>query len=106
MTSQPDGDLPPFTLCSDVDGTRYVIVDPADADMSGWAVELMDVNVRWRDPTALTSLSSFEQDTWFSTGEGHWNGLGYGPKTAWCAIADHGDRISAWIGPDGARHEP
>lgn len=24
MTSQPDGDLPPFTLCADVDGTRYV----------------------------------------------------------------------------------
>ena len=96
MQSDLDDVSPPFTLRSGVDGMRYVIVDPADADMSGWAVELMDVNVRWPDPNAPTSLSSFEQDTWFSTDNGYWNGLGYGtPKTAWCAIADHGERISA-----------
>ncbi|WP_443209736.1 hypothetical protein [Rhodococcus rhodochrous] len=107
MHSDRDDVPPPFTLCSDVDGMRYVIVDPADADMSGWAVELMDANIRWPDPNALTSLSSFEQDTWFVTDNKHWNGLGYGtPKTAWCAIAAHGDRISAWIGPDGTRYEP
>lgn len=105
VTSHPDGDLPPYTLRSDVDAMRYVIVDPADADMSGWTLELMDENIRWEDPNALKSLSSFHQDTWFSTGEGQWNGLGYGtPKTAWCAIAAHGDKIRAWIGPDGTVH--
>ncbi|BDB60985.1 hypothetical protein RDE2_27790 [Rhodococcus sp. RDE2] len=83
MHSDRDDVPPPFTLCSDVDGMRYVIVDPADADMSGWAVELMDANIRWPDPNALTSLSSFEQDTWFVTDNKHWNGLGYGtPSTA------------------------
>lgn len=105
MRSRSDGDLPPYTLCSDVDGVRYVVVDPADADMAGWAVEL--TNVEWKRPAGRTSLSSFGQDTWFSAGEADWNGLGYGtPKTAWCAIADHGERISAWIAPDGTRHEP
>ncbi|KSZ57714.1 hypothetical protein Z045_17370 [Rhodococcus pyridinivorans KG-16] len=84
MHSDRDDVPPPFTLCSDVDGMRYVLVDPADADMSGWAVELMDANIRWPDPNTLTSLSSFEQDTWFSSGEGDSNGLGHGtPKTAW-----------------------
>ena len=105
MQADRDDVPPPFTLCSDVDGMRYVIVDPADADMSGWAVEVM--NVEWKHPEGQRSLSSFDQDTWFSTAEGDWNGLGYGtPKTAWWAIAEHGQRISAWIGPDGTRYEP
>lgn len=102
MKSQPDGDLPFFTMCSDIDCMRHVIVDPADADMSGWTIELMDER---EDPNALKSYSSFHQETWWSTDDGSWNALGLGTlTTAWCAIAAHGDRISAWIGPDGTVH--
>lgn len=95
-----NGGPPPFTLASDTDGVRFIIIDPADADMSEWTLEQ-------RDSQGRPSLSQFEQATWFSDGEGDWNGLGYGtPKKVWCAVADHRGRIGAWIGPDGARHDP
>ncbi|MCR8899503.1 hypothetical protein NWF34_21430 [Gordonia sp. GONU] len=104
MGPQPDGDLPPYDLSSDIDGVRYAVVDPDDADMSGWSLEMKNI---WRgDPDAPTFLSSFTQEPWFQASEGRWNALGRGTlKTAWCAVAERGERIIAWIGPDGTRHE-
>ncbi|MFC9788882.1 hypothetical protein [Rhodococcus sp. NPDC127528] len=91
--------LPPTELASDVDGSLFVIVDPNDADMSGWSLEITHEN-------GTTSRSPFTQQTWYATEGGGWNGLGYGTATAaWCAPARHGSKITAWIGPDGIRRD-
>jgi hypothetical protein len=94
---RPGEDGFPVAYCSDADGVRYAIVDPADADMSGWSVERVDTRGR-------VSRSEFTRDDiWFGGEGGAWNGLGYGtPSKPWSALVDHGERITAWIPPSPA----
>lgn len=82
----------PARYCSDIDGVRYIVIDPADADMSGWSVETTDDSGR-------TSRSEFTRNaTWYETQDGDWNGLGYGTsKKPWAALVDHGTHVTAWI---------
>jgi hypothetical protein len=93
-TPQPGEDGFPVAFCSNWDGDRFVIVDPADADMSGWCVATVDIDGR-------RSLSEFTRnDVWFGGDGGAWNGLGYGPPCKpWSALVDHLNKITAWTPP-------
>lgn len=92
-TKRPGENGFPVAYCSDIDGVRFVIVDPADADMSGWSVEVATSYGKKR--------SEFTRDQTFYGGDGGaWWGLGYGPPSRpWSAVVNHGDRITAWIPP-------
>ncbi|SDD98718.1 hypothetical protein [Rhodococcus tukisamuensis] len=93
---QRPSDLP-ATYCSDVDGVRYIVIDPTAGDMSGWIIETTDGDGR-------VSRSAFTREaTWYETQDGDWNGLGYGtPKNPWAALVDRGMQITNWIRPVGA----
>lgn len=83
---------PPHHFCSDVDGMRFLLVDPDLADMSGWKIS---VNAR----NGKTHEVQFEIEQWFHHG-GSWNGLGYGDlRDAWAVVVGHGESISAWVEP-------
>ena len=101
----------PVNYCSDVDGDRYIIIDPQDADMSGWRIEVgrdpsWDPSFGdWQyEPTEHDNRTDIEEFTtehcWFRNGS-YWNGLGFGEDAyPWSAMVDHGRKIVRWIPPD------
>jgi len=110
----------PVQYASDIDGVRFVIVDPDDADMFGWSIEVADdpdwhwewwldesvESARQTEITRSTTRWEFTREQcWYRAGGvsgGNWNGLGFGtPAYPWSAVVDHGEEIVRWIPPDG-----
>jgi hypothetical protein len=99
----------PVQYRSDVDGDRYVIIDDADADMSGWCVEVGPDEAWYRklggDGTVPTyhepRVEQFTKEHyWYRTESGRWDGLGFGTAAyPWSAMVDHSERILRWIPP-------
>jgi hypothetical protein len=100
----------PFEYCSDVDGVRFLVIDPRDADMSGWRLLLGFNPSFWKEPVRdpdewddRFQIVEFTRDQrFYRTAANRWNALGFGePEYPWSACVDHGETISRWIPPDG-----
>lgn len=103
----------PVEYHSDIDGDRYIIIAPEDADMTGWRLEVGPDEDWYRNrglgPTPdwrKSRIVPFDREHhWYRYrgAEGGWFHLGYGEREIeypWSAFVDHGERIIRWIGPD------
>jgi len=107
----------PIQYRSDVDGDRYAIVDVADADLDGWAVEVGQEKA-WREqwseewkpePNNRTDRREFTREhAWYRShdaGEASaWSYYKLSNDTVeypWSALVDHGEEILRWIPPEG-----
>lgn len=114
-----EGDVPfPVQYRSDVDGDRYAIVDVADADLAGWAVEVGQDEARlerwsgeWKpEPDNQTYRREFTREhAWYRSHRagkpaGAWSYYKLGNDTVeypWSVWVDHTERILRWIPPEG-----
>jgi hypothetical protein len=89
----------PVRFISDQDGVRWLTIDPSDADMTGWSVEV-GPDTDWyqqRDLVApdgeRTQIDTFARDSLWGIGE------------RWCVPVDWGERVVRWIpsGEQGSR---
>jgi hypothetical protein len=102
----------PVEYHSDIDGDRYIIIAPEDADMSGWSVEV-GPDEAWYRRSLLGAVPDWckpriekftREHRWHRSGKGSpWGHLCYsGDETEypWSALVDHGERIIRWIPPN------
>jgi len=103
----------PVQYRSDIDGDRYAIIDTADADMSGWRVEVGPDEDWYQKALGVSGtvpayheprVEEFTRDhCWYRTESGKWDGLGFGAAAyPWSAMVDHNERILRWIAPGNA----
>ncbi|MFM8857036.1 MAG: hypothetical protein ACKOI2_07485 [Actinomycetota bacterium] len=71
-----------YRFQSDIDGTRWFIVEDDAVDMTGWKIETISLSLGTR------SIAEFEREPW----------RGQNP---WVAICDWGECIVRWIPPGG-----
>lgn len=97
----PASPIPPMEFCSDIDGCLFAVVDAAEHDMSGWAIEATYTNGR-------VSVYPFDRGTAWRHAGGSELKLAYGGSeqvSAWLAVADR-DSTDVYIAPDGSRYLP
>jgi len=109
---ETDGPGFPAQYRSDVDGDRYVIIDDAIADMSGWRVEVGPDEAWYQRLGGSRSVPTYhecrieeftKEHCWYRTESGRWDGLGFGTAAyPWSAMVDHSECILRWIPPDHA----
>jgi hypothetical protein len=86
---------PAFQLASDVDGTRFLLLDDTDVD-AAWCVQT-------RSSDQTVSTNPFQRMTVWGSGSAT-NLLGYGePRETWGAVVDHGCSLLAMVTRDGRR---
>jgi len=106
-----DADSPGFPVQyrSDVHGDRYAIIDTADADLSGWRVEVGPDEAWYQKLGGDGTVPAYHEPRvehftralcWYRTDSGKWDGLGFGTAAhPWSAMVDHNERIVRWIPP-------